>query len=161
MDEYRVPKREVRVELVMAGGRVRPGRVFLGDTARSHAGVETLEDLLEGPGDFLAVHGEAPGGGLALLHRRSVVVVRLPEDSGWPEADPLADDPAAHEEGVRLTLDDGALVQGRVRFVLPPGRNRLSDFLNAGAKFLRVEEESPPRVAWVNLGHVVEVVPLP
>ena len=48
MEDLRVPKRAVLVEVVLPGGDARGVSVFLGEGAETHEGPERLSDLLNG-----------------------------------------------------------------------------------------------------------------
>jgi hypothetical protein len=53
MDDLRVPKRAVPVEVILPGGSARRVSVFLGEGAAAHHGPERLSDLLNGSAPFI------------------------------------------------------------------------------------------------------------
>jgi hypothetical protein len=151
MEELRVPKRRVGVEVVLPGGTARRVTVFLAEAAAGHAGPERVADLLNGTAEFFPVVDEASGG-IAFLHRAAVALVRVrrEHDGDDAEAETL---PTEHD--VELALTDGAVVRGLVSYVRPPDRARLVDVLNEPAPFLRLLEGEG--VALVNKRHVAGV----
>lgn len=154
MDELRVPKRRLAVEVVLPGGAAREMTLFLSDAAPSHDGPERPSDLLNGRTDFLpALDG---GGATTFLNRMSVAVLRAD-----PAAEPeLADEvtiPTEHE--VEVLLVDGTRLAGLVSYLRPDPRTRLVDVLNEPPPFLRLLE--PGAVALVNKRHVARITLLP
>ena len=53
MEDLRVPKRAVAVEVVLPGGVARQVSVYLSEGAASHPGPERLSDLLNGSAPFI------------------------------------------------------------------------------------------------------------
>ena len=76
MDELRVPKRKVTVQVIMPGGVARQMALFLAEAAPGHAGPEVPLDLLNGRDDFIPALDEAAGA-MSFLHRPGVPVVRV------------------------------------------------------------------------------------
>lgn len=150
MDELRVPKRRVEVEVALPGGARRRVHLFLAEAAAGHAGPERVEDLLNGRAEFVPAVDE--DGGTVFLHRAALAVVRAPRagDADDEEATTL---PTEHE--VEAWLQDGSRVRGLVSYVRPPDRGRLVDVLNEPPPFLRLLETDA--IALVNKRHVVRV----
>ena len=151
MDELRVPKRRVPVDVVLPGGAGRSVFVFLSEAAASHDGQERLSDLLNGSDSFIPAL-ETNGGGMTFLHRTSIAVARVasefePDDGGGFTI------PTEHE--VEIALTDGSQLTGLVSYVLPPERARLVDFLNRCEPFFRLLERET--VALVGRAHVARV----
>ncbi len=134
MDELRVPKRRVPVEVSLPGGATRRVSLFLSEAAESHDGPERPSDLLNGRNDFIPAHDEAAGG-VTFLNRAALAVVRFDRALERDEADEVTI-PTEHE--VEVTLQDGAVVRGLVSYLRPPERSRLVEFLNEDPPFLRV-----------------------
>lgn len=151
MDELRVPKRRVGIEVVLPGGAARRVVVFLAEAAAEHAGPERVADLLNGAAEFFPVLDEEAGG-VAFLHRASVAIVRFPRELDADDGEALTL-PTEHE--VELGLADGTVVRGLVSYVRPPDRARLVDVLNEPAPFLRLLEDGG--AALVNKRHVARV----
>lgn len=151
MEELRVPKRRVPVDVVLPGGVAQNVFVFLSEAAPGHDGPERLADLLNGTDPFIPAQ-VANGGGMTFLHRISIAVARVAPEFDLEAGEAVSPD-TEHE--VEITLVDGTRVQGRVGYSLPPERARLVDFLNLCEPFFRVVE--PDAVALVGRAHVARV----
>lgn len=151
MDEFRVPKRRVLVDVVLPGGAARSVFVFLAEAAAGHGGPERLSDLLNGSAPFIPAQ-DAKSGGMTFLHRAAIAIARVA-----PEIEPDTDEgftiPTEHE--VEIALTDGSLLTGLVSYVLPQEHARLVDFLNRCEPFFRVLERDA--VALVGRAHVARV----
>ena len=78
MEDLRVPKRAVRVEVVLPGGEARQVSIYLPEGAATHPGPERLSDLLNGSApsrerlvDFL----NRPEPFLRLMERERVALI--------------------------------------------------------------------------------------
>jgi hypothetical protein len=140
MDDLRVPKRAVLVEVVLPGGDARGVSIFLGEGAASH----------EGPAPFIPAQ-DAGSGLMTFLHRASIAVARVA--AAEEPADASFTIPTEHE--VEITLVDGSCVTGLVAYVAPESRERLVDFLNRPEPFFRLLERDG--VALVGRAHVARV----
>jgi len=150
VEELRVPKRRVPVEVVLPGGTARRVFVFLSEAAPTHEGPERLSDLLNGSDAFIpAVEAS---GGVTFLHRTSIAVARVSPDVE-PDGGGGFTIPTEHE--VEITLADGTQLAGLVSYVLPPESARLGDFLNRCEPFFRLLERDG--VALVGRAHVARV----
>lgn len=150
MDELRIPKRRVPVDVVLPGGVTRNVLVFLSEAAPGHEGPERLSDLLNGSDAFIPAQ-EANGGGMTFLHRTSIAVARVAAEF---DLDAASFTPETEHE-VEIALADGSHLCGRVRYSLPPERARLVDFLNRAEPFFRLVERDA--VALVGRAHVARV----
>jgi hypothetical protein len=151
MDDLRVPKRRLPVEVVLPGGATPRGGRLLDGWAPGHGGPETVSDLLNGRDEFIPAFDEEAAA-MAFLHRQAVAVARLPAGS---EPDPAGEVTIPTEHEVEVALADGSRLRGFVSFVLPPERGRLVDFLNEKDRFFRLAE--PGGVALVSRAHVASV----
>jgi hypothetical protein len=150
MEDLRVPKRAVAVEVVLPGGNARRVSVFLGEGAAAHEGPERLSDLLNGDVPFIPAQ-DAESGLMTFLHRASVAVARVA--AADEPADASFTSPTEHE--VEITLTDGSSVNGLVAYVAPESHERLVDFLNRPEPFFRLLERDG--VALVGRAHVARV----
>lgn len=150
VDDLRIPKRAVPVEVVVPGGGVRRVSVFLAEGAASHPGPERVSDLLNGSEPFIPAR-EEPGGAMTFLHRASIAVARVAADE--EPADASYTIPTEHE--VQIALADGTLLAGLVSYVAPENHGRLVDFLNRPEPFIRLL--TPDGVALVGRAHVARV----
>ena len=122
---YRVPQRKVEVVVHLRKGDPLPGKLFVpaegpgGTTAR-------LSDRLADPDDrFLAL---VQDDGSRLISRDWILRVELlSEEDADVEMEPGASDPVS----VVCRLADGSMLEGTVSFAMPPGRERLIDYLNS------------------------------
>jgi hypothetical protein len=154
--EYRIPKREVSAEVSLLGHPRKVVKLFLHEQAESHAGPERPSDLLNGPWDFFPAI-ESPGK-LVLLHRSAVLAISVAAESEFPDGEPPPDSregEGAAEMRVEVILQDGSTIRGKVRFVMPEGRNRLIDFINTQERFLTVREENLARL--INKRRIVRI----
>jgi hypothetical protein len=151
VEELRVPKRRVPVEVVLPGGTARRVILFLAEAAPGHEGPERPSDLLNGSGAFVPALDEASGG-MTFLNRSSIALARVPADAE-PEPGVGFTIPTEHEVAVRLL--DGTELGGLVSYVLPPERSRLGDFLSEPAPFFRLLERGG--VTLVGRAHVASV----
>jgi hypothetical protein len=151
VDELRIPKRAVRVDITRSDGSRFEAEVYLAEFAPGHVGGERLSEMLNA-GPFLPARDVAQNK-MHFLNCRRVAVARVAREI---EAD---DDAAAHtiptEHEVRVTLSSGQTLQGLITYVLPPERSRLIDFLNAAPLFIPLVEAD--HLALVNRELVVEI----
>jgi hypothetical protein len=156
VNELRVPKHRVEVEVVLPGGARRQVAVFLSEFAPNHRGAERLSDLLNGSQDFFPAL-DAERDEMTFLNRAGIAVARVAEQHG---RDVTAEFTLPSEHEVEITLVDGNVLQGLVSFVLPPERSRLIDFLNDSPPFFDLHLLDENRVALVNKRHVARVAPV-
>jgi hypothetical protein len=154
MEELRIPKRRVPVEVSIPGSGWRKVVVFLSEFASNHLGAERVSDLFNGPGEFIPAY-DPDKNEAVLLRRDGVLGVRVAADLE-PPSEATHTVPDEHE--LQIFLDDGSALRGLVTYVLPPDRARVIDFLNEAPRFFRIQEQD--RVALVNKLHVTHVIPL-
>lgn len=145
---YRVPKRQFPAEVTLVGQSPMHLTLFLAGQAAHHAGYERPSDLLAGVDAFLpAMNGD---GHVLFLQRDAVMVLSVPataeaEDeptaSGMAAADPGgASASPARRSTVRMTLENGRVLDGTVEYLMPEGHDRLQDFLNSTGRFLALHQ---------------------
>jgi len=146
-EEYRIPTRRVRVELLLAGRGTIRADLYLLEHGERAIGPERPQDLLNGTKRFLPV--EHPERGTVLVRRRSVLMASLAADDAL-ENDPGArellaeariEETHAREVPVEVRLEDGTEISGTVAYVRPRGEQRLQDYLNSTETFFRVWDE--------------------
>jgi hypothetical protein len=151
MDEYRVPKRRVPVEILLAGGSVKQAILFLSEFALDRAGPERVSDLLNGPGDFIpAVDGEFQD--TTFFNRLGILLVRVEPSLEGEEASDLV---GATEHRVEVHLDQGNRIAGKVQYHLPQDRSRIYDYLNSLGRFVRVSQGQT--LVLINKQHITHV----
>ena len=121
---YRVPQRKVRVVVHLTRGDPLVGKLFM--PAEGPGGKPMrLSDRLAEPGDrFLALVQEDNS---RLISRHLIVRVEFLDDADAEfEVEPGAGEPVL----VGCRLADGTTLEGTLAFAMPPGRERLIDYLN-------------------------------
>lgn len=139
------------MELLLAGGTTRNVVVFLSEFAARHSGAERLSDLLNGDSEFLPAI-EAFTDAVLFLNSTSVAVARV---AASVETDDVGQHTTPTEHEVEITLVGGGRLRGRVAYVMPPDRSRLTDYLNSEQRFIKLIEQDG--VALVNKQHVALV----
>lgn len=151
MDDLRVPKRRIPVEVLLPGGRTCKMAMFLSEVAADHTGPERPSDLLNGGDDFVPAFDET-GKAMTFLNRSTIAAVRL--DPAL-DADVEEDVSIPTEHEVELLLQDGTSLRGLVSYLRPSERSRLVDFLNEAPPFFRLIDAAV--LVLVNKRHVVRV----
>lgn len=151
MDELRVPKRRLPVEIVLPAGERRNVNVFLAEYAVDHAGAERLSDILNGTGNFIPAVDTSTDR-VVFFNRTAIAYARVAVTEERDESDDLT---IPTEFPVEVTLLDRSRIAGLVSFILPPDRARLADFLNSPQPFFRLLQQDA--VALVNKLHVAQI----
>jgi hypothetical protein len=159
-EAYRVPKRKVPVEVVLAGRSPLLVDLYLSDCAETHAGPERPSDLLNGPEPFLPASDRA--GSVLFLHRDGLIAVSVDAQHEQADASEPAGVAAAGQStaiGVEVVLEDGMTIAGEINQMMPEGQRRLQDVLNLASRFLILW--SGGRVHLINKRRIVRVATLP
>jgi hypothetical protein len=151
LDDLRVPKRRIPVEVLLPGGATRRMALFLSEVAEDHTGPERPSDLLNGGDDFVPAFDEE-GKAMTFLNRSAVAALRL-EPSLDEDVDEAVSIPTEHE--VEVLLQDGSALVGLVSYLRPSERSRLVDFLNEPPPFFRLFQGAT--LVLVNKRHAVRV----
>jgi hypothetical protein len=114
----------------MCDGSTVEGVVWLLPDAARSSGFTSVQALLEGPRDFIAV-GLGRGGSI-LVNRGAIVTAEVAAD-GPGVAD--VDDGASFDV-ITLRLDSGEEIAGVLRAVARVGAERMSDVFNAAGRFI-------------------------
>ncbi len=126
----RPPTTPCPVRLRMADGSSVEGVVWLlPDTARA-SGVTSVEAILDGKREFIAVGQER--GGSILVNRNAIRTVEL--DANGPGAAEVDD--AASFDVVTLRLDSGEEISGILRAMARAEAGRMSDVFNNAGRFI-------------------------
>ena len=155
-DDYRVPKRRLPVQVTLAGGAQLHVQLFLAPCASHHLGPERVEDLLNGPHDFIPAQ-EVGSGAMTLLNRAALVVAKVTHE-GVDDPDVSEGVCVEHEVQVHLldaSLGDAGLLRGTLRYSRPEANGRVSDFLNEPTPFL--ELQGPGGSVFVSKRHVARI----
>ncbi|MDQ7006003.1 MAG: hypothetical protein Q9Q40_02100 [Acidobacteriota bacterium] len=156
-EQYRVPKVQVPLWLILDGGHAIEGHVHLLPVAGVHAGRERVIDLLCAEhSHFLPV---SLSDRVRLVHRSRVLLagVQDPYDAG------LGDDNGVEGRDVEVELELKGIeapahrIAGTVHIVMPPGSQRLVDYLNQPAPFFPLRNREKGLVL-VNKSFVVDAL---
>jgi len=156
---FRVPKRQVPAQVLIPGRPPMSMMLFLAECAGTHAGTERPSDLMNGEQVFFPATDVQ--GGTVFLRRDAVMVLTVASvDERGDDPDvvrPLASDEATQ---VRLDvlLEDGSMLRGDLRFLMPEGKRRLQDFLNLSDRFLLLE--AGDQIHLINKSRIVRLTPL-
>lgn len=140
-EAFAVPKYRVEAGLKLL--HQEPVRVLLhlAERAAHHSGRELPSDLLNGKESVFPV-SLVDDGRFVLVRRLSVVWTEVGRaDERTAEGTPSlvsADDPEAASATVDIQFEDGSRTGGEIRWILPEGRRRPQDFLDAAATFFPV-----------------------
>jgi len=156
---FRIPKRQVPAQVLIPGHAPLPMTLFLAELAGTHAGGERPSDLLNGGQTFFPATDLQ--GSTVFLQRDAVMVVTVAAVHEMGD-DPESVTPLVSDEATQVSLDvlleDGSILRGTTRFLMPEGKRRLQDFLNLPDRFLLLEEGE--RVHLINKQRIVRLSPL-
>jgi hypothetical protein len=154
--ELKVPKRQVRVEVALAGMSPMQVHLFQGEHMLSPGGFERPSELLNRRQVFLPAVGL--DGTTQVLRREAVLRMSVARSAELAEEEP-ADEGPDTPEIVRLDLDvefdTGDAVRGRLVYAQPESRRRLVDYLNDCPQFFALRDED--RVHIVNKLRIARV----
>ena len=129
MEEFRIPKREAHVQVLLDDGRVLDGEIFATFRGRDGRPGRVLDRLNEIDQEFIAMQS---GEERFLLNKSGIVTVEVP----GTVADVLDQEPdAGRTVTVRLSLAGGTGLVGRLHLIMPPERSRVLDYFNTAPRF--------------------------
>jgi hypothetical protein len=150
MSNFRVPVIAVEVEIMLTGGDVARGSIYVSTTSSRHAGPTRPIEWINEPHEFfpfLRRDEERP----VLLNKRSVLYVTV-LSGGCPEDD----DAEMSLPGHHVVVTFGRVVlEGDLPIDLPAGQNRVQDLLNRPGEFVSLV--SGHREVLVHKRHVQRV----
>ena len=156
-DRYRVPKVQVPLWLVLDGGHAIEGEVHLLPVAGVHSRRERVIGLLGAEQThFLPV--SLPDR-VRLVHRSRILLagVEDPYDAGLEEDNGVEGRDVAVELELKGIEPPAHRIAGTVHIVMPPGSQRLVDYLNQPAPFFALKSEEKGLVL-VNKSFVVDAL---
>jgi hypothetical protein len=130
MDIYRIPRREVPVQILLDDGRSLNGTLFTAVTGPEGRPEDVLHHLNDVGDDFVPL---VCGRDSFLLNKAGIIWVQV---AGGPAREIGADTASAQRISARVTLAGGVSVVGTLAIVMPPERSRAVDYLNAAGRFL-------------------------
>jgi hypothetical protein len=129
MEEFRVPKRETHVRILLDDGQVLDGEVFAPFVGPDGRPGRVLDRLNEADEEFIAIQTDVER---FLLNKSGIVTVDVPGSL----REVLDEEPdSGRTVTVRLSLAGGTGLVGRLHMIMPPERSRVLDFLNAAPRF--------------------------
>jgi hypothetical protein len=134
MSIYRVEKTELPVVVFQADGSVMKGVVFLGASASNHMHEQTLNDLLNEPGDFFPFRHES--GKFCITNKQTISHIRFD-----PKEGEVGQQLLGHREEVEVRFVGGEQLAGSVSIEMPEGKSRLFDFINAMDGFFVLQNQ--------------------
>lgn len=141
--QLRVPKHPVAVTVWLEGGYSLKGDLHVSSEADLHSGRERVIDLLLGEESFLPL----TGAGISCLVQKSRIVrvdISGTLDAGLDDIEEATGLVALVEINLVGLPGDPGRVRGEVRIEMPPGRQRLLDYLNEAGDFFPVLTEQGP-----------------
>jgi len=129
MDLYRIPRREIPVQILLDDARTMDGTFFTHGNGVGGRPQDVLERLNETDDDFVPLEC---GRDSFLLNKAGIIWVQVRDG---PAREIEGDADAARHVPVRLTLAGGLSLMGTLAIVMPPERSRVLDYLNAAGRF--------------------------
>jgi len=133
-EEYRVEKLKALATVRLISGEVLSGALFLEQQAESHPGPQRPVDVIDSDRAFIPFLRDSDGQ-VVLLNRDAIIEVLLLDAVDIPS------DALSRLVSMRIYFIDGRALEGTAQHALPPSHCRVSDFLNAGSRFLQLESE--------------------
>ena len=147
---YRVPQRKVKVLVHMRQGKPLLGDFFVPESGPGGAPARLIDRLSDPKDRFLALVQE--DGSRLVSHDWILRVEVLSEADAGLEIEPGACDPIL----VSCHLADGNVLEGTMAFAMPPGRQRLIDYINSIAHNGFVPMRAGKTLSLVHLRHVID-----
>ena len=155
MDDLRVPTTSLPVEILCADGRAMLGDIFLPAQSSLQSGPDAARrvERVRGIRSFRSARSRRARS--TILNRSEVVAVTVPAAvQRRRPTTPVPDVPV-----VRLAVEAGGTrFEGDVLVDMPPGHQRVADWLNAPAAFITVRAGSAHHL--IQKRHVTRVVEL-
>jgi len=146
-NDAKVAKQTRRVRVRLSTESELEGTVFLGLYEATHAGPQTVGDLLNGEERFIPLKTVKA---VCLINIEQIVSVHTPIED---EADELMT--LGEARPVALTMLHGALLRGDIYVTLPEGHRRAKDFFNHAPAFFPLFKEK--QIVYINRRFVASV----
>jgi hypothetical protein len=131
MPDLRVPTISLPVEVRCADGRAIAGEIFLPAHSSRQAGPMRPEEWSDTAPQFFPIRAHDTRA-LTILNRDAVVALTVPAGANAGDADTAAGAPVS-----RIAIDAGGVtVEGDAIIDMPPGHQRVADWLNAPGAFI-------------------------
>ena len=155
--QFRVEKSRVSATLTLSNGETVSGCFFISGNSRTHAGPESVRDLLNAEAGFFPFDAGTREASTTVLYNRAHLVFVELRDNGEPRRDPGYD--VAIEKIATMLMSNGMRLHGAVRVFRPHGSDRLSDFARAPETFRYLESKNATYI--INVHHLVELAEEP
>lgn len=153
MHDLRVPTISLPVEIRCTDGQSVLGEIFLPSQSSRQPGPMRPEEWIESVHAFFPFRSQDTGA-LTIVNRDAVVAITVPADANLDPGDPVLDTPV-----YRVAVNaGGAVFEGDVVIDMPPGQQRVADWLNAAEAFITVRAGSVHHL--IQKRHVTRVVEL-
>lgn len=153
MDDLRVPTISLPAEILCADGETVQGEVFLPAQSARQPGAMPPDEWVESLPRFFPVRSRATRD-LTIVSRDTVVAITVPAASNCLHDDELVDLPVFW-----VAVDAGGRrFEGDIVVDMPPGRQRVADWLNAPPPFLTLRHGLTHHL--IAKGHVLRVLEL-
>lgn len=154
--QLKIPKYTVDVDIRSSRGAVSKAAVFVAESMTVDGRSERVQDIFD-TRRFVPIRTE--GGRLELISVNHVTWIRLDLITALDELDPQAEDEAgASAATVKVELEDGSMLEGGVRYFLPPSMRRVGDYFSTAPRWVPIR--TPDFLYLVNRDRIVRVVPL-
>ena len=156
MEEFAVPKREVRVRVLLQDGRELGGVMYAPASGPDGGPGQLLDQLNQEAKDFLVLR---EGQRTHVIREARILTVAVLEDP----VEERVEQQIEHSAGgrhllVKLHLTSGAEILGNLSYVQPLERERLQDFLNTRPRFIPLRVHN--KLLYVNRLQIVSAVAL-
>ncbi|MGD9905467.1 MAG: hypothetical protein AB7U83_18515 [Vicinamibacterales bacterium] len=153
MDDLRVPTNSLPVEIRCTDGRSVLGDIFLPSQSSRQPGPMRPDEWIETAHAFFPFRSQEAGA-LTIVNRDNVVAVTVPADTNLDPGDAIVETPV-----YRVAVNAGGVVfEGDIVIDMPPGQQRVADWLNAPEAFITVRAGSVHHL--IQKRHVTRVVEL-
>lgn len=153
MHDLRVPTINLPVEIRCTDGQSVLGEIFLPSQSSRQLGPMRPEEWIEGTHAFFPFRSQEAGA-LTIVNRDNVVAVTVPAEANHDPADEVVGTPV-----YRIAVNAaGVVYEGDIVIDMPPGHQRVADWLNAPGAFITVRAGSVHHL--IQKRHVTRVVEL-
>ena len=154
-ESLRIPKHLVEVEIKDARGVERSASVYLASASANGGRPERLQDVLR-ERRFLPLR---ENGSFCFISREHIDWLKMDVIAAIDEFDPEAEGNAGSvSAGVKLELEDGTLLLGGIRYLLPKPARRVGDYLEGLERFFPLR--TPDYLYLINRDRIVQVIPI-
>lgn len=157
MNDLRVPTTRQPVTITCSDGRAVDGHIFMPSQSSRHTGPMRPDEWTDTVPTFFPFR-ERDAAASTIFNVAAVVAFTVPVDGAGVRA-ALHDAELVDAPTARVTVDaGGASFEGHVVIDMPPGHQRVADWLNAPAPFITVRARDHHHL--IHKRHITRVVEL-